>query len=159
MPSASIISKKRQTSLTPKQSRWINSTTGWEGKKKSDSALGAKLPPFKRLYSSQSAELLRQFMFQTMFAEWIKFSESDVWNLNHLVSKLIMKFYRHWDRWLFLPHPISSSVPSGCLYSVNQQAVNIVFQQQSTSRGLPLNNKVSSLIPPLLTFQHSHPQT
>lgn len=105
------------------------------------------------------AEFLQRSMFQVMFAERIKFSKSDVWTLNRLVSKLIMKFGTHQDRWLFLPHPISSSVPSGCLYSVNHQAVNIVFQQQSTSGGLPLNNKVSSLIPPLLTFQHSHPQT
>lgn len=106
---------------------------------------------------SQSADLLQLVMFQIMFAKWIKFSKSDVWTLNHLMSKL-KKFYRHEDGWLFLPYPISSSVLSGCLYSVNQQAVNIVFQQQSTSGGLPLNNKVSSLIPPLLTFQHSHPQ-
>lgn len=109
------------------------------------------------LWKSQTAELIQQFMFQIMFAEWIKFSKSDVWTLNHLMSKRIMKFCRHEDGWLSLPYPISSSVPSGCLYSVNQQAVNIVFQQESTSGGLPLNNKVSSLIPPLLTFQYSHP--
>lgn len=70
-----------------------------------------------------------------MFAEWIKFFKSVVWTLNHLMSKLIMKFYRHQDGWLYVPYPISSSVPSGCLYSVNQQAVNIVFQQQVYLRG------------------------
>lgn len=111
------------------------------------------------LEESDSLIITAIHVSKIMFAEWIKFSKSGVWTLNHLMSKLIMTFCRHQDGWLYLPYPISSSVPSGCLYSVNQQAVNIVFQQQSTSGGLPFNNKVSSLIPPLLTFQHSHPET
>lgn len=51
------------------------------------------------------------------------------------MSKLINKSCRHQDGWHYLPYPISSSVPSGCLYSVSQQAVNIVSQQRSTSEG------------------------
>lgn len=50
----------------------------------------------------------------------------------HFYVKIDNEVLHTWRR-VTPPHPISSSV--GCLYSVNQQAVNVVFQQQSTSGG------------------------
>lgn len=49
-------------------------------------------------------------------------------------------------------------MPYGCLYSVNQQAVNIVFQQQSISGGLSLTTKSALWYHPSSPFSTDIPR-